>query len=219
PGGIGAAGAIAALIRTARCVHERHLPGTPSWIGPADPDLWRGTSWYVPSDSRPWFLEEGEPRRIAAISALDDAEAAHIVLSEVAAAREACSPELPALRPHLIPVVVPDEASLLKRLSLLQRDVAAGVSVPDMARREMARFSALPKGHSSGARPPLVVALVASDADELLQELDLAHRGVTRAIAQNAEWTTPRGSCFAAAPLGPRGGVAFVYPGGISAYP
>src|SRR5207244_6859557 len=57
------------------------------------------------------------------------------------------------------------------------------------------------------------------DADELLQELDLAHRGVTRAIAQNAEWTTPRGSCFAAAPLGPRGGVAFVYPGGISAYP
>ncbi|MBN1627700.1 MAG: 3-hydroxyacyl-[acyl-carrier-protein] dehydratase FabA, partial [Deltaproteobacteria bacterium] len=78
-----AASGIASLIKTALCLYYRFIPGTPGWSSPKMAELWQKTRFYVPVQSRPWILEGGRPKRIAAISGLgSDNTCAHIILSE-----------------------------------------------------------------------------------------------------------------------------------------
>ncbi|MEM6400544.1 MAG: beta-ketoacyl synthase N-terminal-like domain-containing protein, partial [Cyanobacteria bacterium P01_D01_bin.116] len=78
-----AASGIASLIKTALCLYHRYIPATPNWNKPKHLELWKDSPFYVAAESRTWFLEESQTKRVAAINGLGiDGTYAHLILSE-----------------------------------------------------------------------------------------------------------------------------------------
>ncbi len=62
------------------------------------------------------------------------------------------------------------------------------------------------------------LAILGRNLKELQREIERAIKGIKQAFETGGEWKTPVGSYFSAKPLGKKGKVAFVYPGGYSSY-
>jgi PfaB family protein len=65
-----AASGIASLIKTALCVHHRFIPGIPNWDAPKNEAEFAKNSYYFPDKSRPWILQNGATKRMAAVNGL-----------------------------------------------------------------------------------------------------------------------------------------------------
>jgi PfaB family protein len=210
-GHCGVAGGIVALIRAALCLHGRYLPPTPGRSAPCDLAAWERTPFYLPDAARPWLAQRGA-RRLAAVSGLaSNGCAAHAVLS--------AGPDAPPAsafarrsRVWLFPLAADGRADLLAQLDRLEAAVQAGVTVAALSQQTVRTYQA----RSSA---PYALALVARGPDELMCELGFARSGVAAAFDHGRDWKTPLGSSFSARPLGPKGGLTFVYPGAFSAYP
>ncbi|HVA26480.1 MAG TPA: beta-ketoacyl synthase N-terminal-like domain-containing protein [Chloroflexota bacterium] len=217
-GHAGAAAGIAALIRTALCLHERYIPGTPGWQAPKAPGAWERAGWYVAGDSRPWLSLENK-RRAAAVSGLGDGAAAHVIMSAAGSLAGSATPGKDGALRQVSPYLRQGPAQLFlagghDRASLLAALDDLGTRAHDGQSLDLlAVTSAIQPGAG-----PLKVALVAGNHDLLLKEIERAQSGVLAALAAGGEWSTPAGSYFTASPLAGTGKIAFVYSGGISSY-
>ncbi len=202
-----AASGMAALLQTVVALRQRTIPG-------------------MPSESRPWFCNAGdEPRRAAVSSLGQDGCAAHLVLSETQICpgptlAKGGDDSVPMKRGGasvvetggitIMPLVAADVSGLRTQLDALVQDLGANTALPKMARQA---FETQREVQGSFA-----LALVGDSLGELRQEAEAAKSGIEVALDSGADWVTPRGSSFSPQPLGPKGKVAFTYPGGFNSY-
>jgi len=81
---LGRASGLAGMIHAALCVYHRTLPGVQGWNGPKLPALWRFAPFYIPPESRPWFVARNGPRRLSGVNLVgQDGSCAHVILADV----------------------------------------------------------------------------------------------------------------------------------------
>lgn len=206
------ASGIASLIKTALCLYNRYIPATPKWTSPKKPEVWQGSSFYVPTESRPWFLEEGASKRVAAINGLGlDGTYAHIILSEESSHREVSSRYLEQMPFYLFPIAAGDRSALLEQLSALQETIENCASLSAAASQAFVNFE-------KRREATYALVILGRNKDELTQEIQRALQGVANAFDTGKDWQTPVGSYFTAKPQGKQGTIAFVYPGFFNSY-
>lgn len=204
------ASGMAALIKTAHCLHHRYLPGTPHWSAPKTP--WENTPFFVPPQSQPWFTHPTTPRRIAAINTLSaDGTAAHIILSEAPERTHPISAH--TLRPAvcLFPIAGHTQQYLLDQLEALEKTLPSCTDIQNAAHRCFHIYQ-------NRADRPFALGLVADTLENLRREIQAAHTGITRAFETGKSWTSRQGSACTPNPLGTTRKIAFVYPGSASTY-
>jgi PfaB family protein len=203
---------IISLIKTALCLYHRYIPAVPQWTGVKTPDIWRESPFYVATESKPWFLESGANRRIAAINSMEiDGSYAHLILSEVASQIERNSKYLEQMPYYLFALASDNRASLLNQITGLQQNLQNSPSLSQIASQTFREFQ---KHQYSN----YTIAILARNQQELTREIDRAIQGVNIAFDTGKDWLTPLGSYFTANPQGKKGNVAFVYPGSFTSY-
>ncbi|MBF2008961.1 MAG: type I polyketide synthase [Chlorogloeopsis fritschii C42_A2020_084] len=208
------AAGIAGLIKTALCLYHRYIPGVPQWTAPKKPQLWQNSPFYVATESKPWFLEQGEKasKRIAAINGLGlDGTYAHLILSEESTQKERSSTSLQQMPFYLFPLAANERSLLLDQLNALQQTIANCSCLSTAASLAFAAFQ-------KNSPATYVLAIVGRNQNELMREIQRALGGVADAFDTGKDWQTPVGSYFTSKPLGKKGTVAFVYPGAYSSY-
>ncbi|WP_392532240.1 beta-ketoacyl synthase N-terminal-like domain-containing protein [Nostoc sp. C117] len=206
-----AASGMASLIKTTLCLYHRYIPATPQWSKPKNLENWQNSIFYVASDSRTWFLDEGISKRIAAINGLGlDGTYAHLIISEETSQKERPSKYLEQTPFYLFPLVADDQSALLAQIHQLKQQIENTPSLSSIATQTYQTFQQTIQANYK-------LAIVGHNQEELLKEINLAIHGISKAFQQKSQWKTPLGSYFTANPLGKKGKVAFVYPGMASA--
>ncbi|MEH2279812.1 MAG: PfaB family protein [Nostoc sp.] len=206
------ASGIASLIKTALCLYYRYIPATPKWSGVKTPQAWEGSPFYVAMESRPWFVDKGGTRRIAAINSMGiDGSYAHLILSEEPSQEERDNRYLQQMPFHLFPIAVSDRSTIPDLLNHLQKCIEASSSLSATASETFATF----EQHSN---PKYVLSITGRNKKDLLKEIESARKGVNNAFENGTDWQTPLGSYFTAKPLGKTGAVAYVYPAAVNSY-
>ncbi|MEH1947688.1 MAG: PfaB family protein [Nostoc sp.] len=206
------ASGIASLIKTALCLYYRYIPATPKWSGVKTPQVWEGSPFYVAMESRPWFVDKGSTRRIAAINSMAiDGSYAHLILSEEPSQEERDNRYLQQMPFHLFPIAVSDRTTISDLLNNLQNTIEASSSLSVTASETFATF----QQHSN---PKYVLSITGRNTKDLLKEIESARKGVNNAFENGTDWQTPLGSYFTAKPLGKTGAVAYVYPAAVNSY-
>ncbi|AUB39174.1 hypothetical protein COO91_05166 [Nostoc flagelliforme CCNUN1] len=206
------ASGIASLIKTALCLYYRYIPATPKWSGVKTPQAWEGSPFYVAMESRPWFVDKGGTRRIAAINSMGiDGSYAHLILSEEPSQEERDNRYLQQMPFHLFPIAVSDRSTIPDILNHLQKSIEASSSLSATASQTFASFE-----QQSDAK--YVLSIAGRNTKELLKEIESARKGVNNAFENGTDWQTPIGSYFTAKPLGKTGAVAYVYPAAVNSY-
>ena len=199
----GIAGEIASLIKTALCLYYRYIPPVAQW----NEQISKNCPLYVATFAKPWFLEAGVDRRVAAINFVDNN--AHIILSEETDPQRRSHAYLEQTPCYLFPLTANDSKALLARLDLFKR------SIKDSDLSAISRQTFIEHRDSEG---DYVIAIVGKNRAEILKECDRAVKGVTKAFETGKDWQTPVGSYFTAKPQGKEGKIAFVYPGAYNAH-
>ncbi|MBD2679148.1 MULTISPECIES: type I polyketide synthase [Nostoc] len=203
---------IASLVKTALCLYHRYIPGVPNWSKPKIPEVWQGSPFYIPTESKPWFLEKGSIKRIAAINGMEvDGSYAHLILSEEVSHKHYSSKYLQQMPYYLFAIAADDQSSLLEEIRNLQESLKNCSSLSAAASQTFATFQQ--RQHAT-----YTLAILGHNQDELQREIQHSLKGVTNAFETGKDWQTPLGSYFTAKPLGQKGKIAFVYPGAYSAY-
>ncbi|MEH2075436.1 MAG: PfaB family protein [Nostoc sp.] len=206
------ASGIASLIKTALCLYYRYIPATPKWSGVKTPQVWEGSPFYVAMESRPWFVDKGGTRRIAAINSMGiDGSYAHLILSEEPSQEERDNRYLQQMPFHLFPIAVSDRTTISDLLNNLQHTIEASSSLSATASETFATF----QQHS---HPKYVLSITGRNTKDLLKEIESARKGINNAFENGTDWQTPLGSYFTAKPLGKTGAVAYVYPAAVNSY-
>ncbi|MBN3895089.1 MAG: PfaB family protein [Nostoc sp. NOS(2021)] len=206
------ASGIASLIKTALCLYYRYIPATPKWSGVKTPQVWEGSPFYVAMESRPWFVDKGGTRRIAAINSMGiDGSYAHLILSEEPSQEERDNRYLQQMPFHLFPIAVSDRTTISDLLNNLQHTIEASSSLSATASQTFATFEQHPN-------PKYVLSITGRNTKDLLKEIESARKGVNNAFENGTDWQTPLGSYFTAKPLGKTGAVAYVYPAAVNSY-
>jgi PfaB family protein len=206
------ASGIASLIKTALCLYYRYIPATPKWSGVKTPQVWEGSPFYVAMESRPWFVDKGATRRIAAINSIGiDGSYAHLILSEEPSQEERDNRYLQQMPFHLFPIAVSDRSTIPDLLNNLQHTIEASSSLSATASQTFATFE-----QQSDAK--YVLSITGRNTKDLLKEIESARKGVNNAFENGTDWQTPLGSYFTAKPLGKTGAVAYVYPAAVNSY-
>jgi PfaB family protein len=207
-----AASGMASLIKTALCLYHQYLPATPQWTKPKQPELWQHNSFYVPTKSRHWYLPNSITKRVAAINGMGlDRTYSHLVLSEEPGHIARSSNYLADTPLYLFPLAAGSLSTLLEQLDRLDRAIDENDSLTATAARVYAEFQ-------QQTQAPYALVILGRDRVELKREIDRAKSGVATAFERGEPWKTPLGSYFTTQPLGDRGEVAFVYPGGFNSY-
>ncbi|MBE8999230.1 PfaB family protein [Nostoc sp. LEGE 12447] len=206
------ASGIASLIKTALCLYYRYIPATPKWSGVKTPQVWEGSPFYVAMESRPWFVDKGGTRRIAAINSMGiDGSYAHLILSEEPSQEERDNRYLQQMPFHLFPIAVSDRSTIPDILNHLQKSIEASSSLSATASETFATFE-------QQSNPKYVLSITGRNTKDLLKEIESARKGVNNAFENGTDWQTPLGSYFTAKPLGKTGAVAYVYPAAVNSY-
>ncbi|MBD2293390.1 type I polyketide synthase [Anabaena sphaerica FACHB-251] len=211
------ASGIISLIKTALCLYHRYIPAVPQWTGVKTPDVWRGSPFYVATESKPWFLESGANRRIAAINSMEvDGSYVHLILSEEISQIERSSKYLEQMPYYLFAIAAKNQSSLLDQIITLQKTLQNSPSLSQLASQTFREFQKHQIQKHQNAN--YAIAILARNQEELTREIDRAIQGVNIAFETGKDWQTPLGSYFTANPQGKKGKVAFVYPGSFTSY-
>lgn len=202
---------IASLIKTALCIYYRYIPAVPQWSTPKYSELWKGSSFYVQTQSKPWFLGAEANKRIAAINGCSNGNIAHVILSEALVAQERDSRYLAQMPYYLFPLAADEPAVLLEQIQELEKTISQSDSLAVSAAQT---FAAYQKNQNA----TYAVGILGRNIKELQRETKRAIKGIETAFETGGEWKTPLGSYFTSKPLGKKGKVAFVYPGAYSSY-
>ena len=206
-------GHLLTLIKATLSLHHRLIPANPGWISPPWPEIWDGSSFYIPVESRTWFHPDNGTSRYAAVHLVNaDGSYLHLVLSGEHSGNQPATPVLHQANYYLFPVTASTPDQLIDMLASLKETAGNTSSLYLLAQERMGAFKRQP-AH------PFTASLVAHQPAELVREIDLAVKGIPSAMARHSEWQTPSGSYFTPEPLGDQGKVAFVYPGAFNSYP
>jgi PfaB family protein len=207
-----AASGMASLIKTALCVYHQYIPATPQWVSPKQMETLQDSPFYVPAESRLWFLPEQTTQRRAAMNSLgSDGSYAHLIFAEEPSRKSLRNSYFQQTPFYLLPLAGFNRADLLEQLDQLQPALAAAESLPQFAGQVFAEFQR--KSEATYA-----LAIAGHHKLELDREIERAKSGIEQAFAEKSDWKTPLGSYFTAHPQGKQGGVAFVYPGAFTSY-
>jgi PfaB family protein len=207
-----AASGIVSLIKTALCLYHRYIPAVPQWYSPKNPEIWQDSPFYVATESKPWFLETGVTRRIAAINGMEmDGSYAHIILSEEINQTNYSSKYLAQMPYYMFAIAADDQATLLEQIHTLQQTIQDCSSLAYAA-------SLTFKAYQQHQQGKYALAILGRNQDELIREIQRAITGVTVAFQTGKDWVTPVGSYFTSQPLGKENQVSFVYPGSFNSY-
>jgi PfaB family protein len=207
-----AASGLVSLVKTALCLYHRYIPAVPQWSKPKMPELWQGSPFYVATESKPWFLEKGATRRIAAVNSIEvDGSYGHIILSEESNQGQRSSRYLEQMPLYLFAIAADSQSTLLNQIRVLEETIrdcsclsaAASQTFTDFQKHQNATYT---------------LAILGRNKDEVLREIQRSLKGVADAFNTGKDWQTPAGSYFTANPLGERGNIAFVYPGAYGSY-
>ncbi|MEA5523553.1 PfaB family protein [Nodularia spumigena] len=206
------ASGIASLIKTALCLYYRYIPATPKWSGAKTPQKWSGSPFYVATESRPWFVDKGGTRRIAAINSIGiDETYTHVILSEDPDQEERDSKYLQQMPFHLFPVAAENQNNLQEVLNSLEKTIEDSSCLSTTASQTFTTF----KEHSESK---YALTITGRNKKEILKQIDAARKGVNTAFEKGTDWLTPLGSYFTAKPLGKTASVAYVYPAAVNSY-
>ena len=204
-GHTGAASGIAALIKTALCLHHRFIPGIPNWQKP-NSSAFATTNYYFPVASRPWLVDADQKRQ-AVVNGLDGLQ---VCLSEGVQQNTAKSPLLQGRLGHLFIIKENTEAALHQALNNLQEAINQQLT--------LAKLAAHLYYNNNQKETKYNLVLLASNRLQLQQEIRFMQVGLETALAEKRVIKTPRGSYFTPQPLGKAGKIAFSYPGSATAY-
>ncbi|MEA5575869.1 type I polyketide synthase [Anabaena sp. UHCC 0451] len=203
---------IISLIKTALCLYHRYIPAVPQWTGVKTPEIWRDSPFYIATESKPWFLEPGANKRIAAINSMEENGIyVHLILSEEPTQIERSSKYLEQMPYYLFAISAQNQSSLLNQIIRLQETLHNYPSLSQLANQTFKEFQ-------QNQNVNYTIAILARNQRELIQEIDRAIQGVNIAFDTGKDWHTPVGSYFTAKPQGKKGKVAFVYPGSFTSY-
>jgi PfaB family protein len=202
---------ITSLIKTALCLYHRYIPATSNFLALGKLQETNINPFYIASESRPWFLNAGQSKRIAAINTLaDDGSYEYLILSEVTQPkRNSNSLKHPSL--YLFPLAGNNHTDLEIQLDLLQQKLENSNSLIQLANETFATFTL---SHN----PSYTLTIVAPDKEKLRSEISKAQKGLKQAFTTGKPWKSPLGSYFTPKPLGNEGKIAFVYPGAFNSY-
>lgn len=207
------ASGIAAIVKTALCLHHRIIPVCYPRPSHKFSDRWARSQFYVPTDSRPWFQPDDHLPRMAAVNIIESYRACtHLILSDSARPIKPSNPALRQTEFYLLPVSANHSRELLEHLATLRNLAEQGHDVAALADQYY-------NHHRQQPDATCTVGIVAHHPAELLREVDMAIKGIPIAIEKKTEWQTPNGSYFTPNPQGQKGKLAFVYPGAFNSYP
>ncbi|MBE9257638.1 PfaB family protein [Dolichospermum sp. LEGE 00246] len=207
-----ASSGIFSLIKTALCLYHRYIPGVPQWSNPKQPEIWRGSPFYVAIESKPWFLEPGATKRVAAVNMIEEDNIyGHLILSEEISQVERSSQYLAEMPYYLFTIAADDRSSLLTQITALQQSLTNGSSISQLANDYFQKYQQYKQS-------TYALAILSRHPEELKREIERAIQGVKIAFATGKDWQTPLGSYFTVNPQGKKGHVAFVYPGSFTSY-
>lgn len=217
---------VAGLLKTVLSLHQRYIPPLSNWQQPMASELasWQQSAFYFPVDARPWFPHADGSAHTAAYSCQISVNKSycHVILQENLLQVEGQAHPAADVRANgyfaagsltLVLLSGDSEQQLQHRLTEL---TASELSLKALASQCFNNFS-------NNSR--YAIALIAESLDDLNKEMALAQAGISKAINDNSEWKTPKGSYFTATAAGtsaddPNGnnngnsnGVAFMYPG------
>jgi PfaB family protein len=208
-----AASGMAALIKTALCLHHRFIPGIPNWHSPTNIEDWQDKKFYFPTESRPWLKNKNQ--RYAAINSLGQDESCHhLILTEVENASKnkiTSNHFLENPSAFLMLLAGNDQGEIEQQLTQLEQQNKQGDSLKQLAQNLLAAYQ-------SNSSAKYCLTLVAHSMEELSREILSAKTGLTESFASGEEWNTPMGSYFTPDPQADKGDIAFVYPGGFNSY-
>jgi PfaB family protein len=206
------ASGMASLIKTALCLYHQYLPITPQWTAPKQPELWESSPFYISTHSRLWLHPPNASRRNAAINGIgQDFSYVHVLLTEEPSVKSLRSPYLEQTPFYLFPLAGSDRQALVTQLEALATTVENADSLAQTASQVFNDFKQQPQSLYA-------VTILGHDKAEICREIQRAQDGIPKAFDQQKDWKTPLGSYFSPNPQGPRGGVAFVYPGAFTSY-
>ncbi|MDK2412255.1 PfaB family protein [Aphanizomenon sp. PH219] len=207
-----ASSGIFSLIKTALCLYHRYIPGVPQWSNPKQPEIWRGSPFYVAIESKPWFLDPGATKRVAAVNMIEEDNIyGHLILSEEISQVERSSQYLAEMPYYLFTIAADDRSSLLTQITALQQSLTNGSSISQLANDYFQKYQQY-------RQSTYALAILSRHPEELKREIERAIQGVKIAFATGKDWQTPLGSYFTVNPQGKKGHVAFVYPGSFTSY-
>ena len=201
-----AASGIAAVIKSALCLHHRFIPGIPNWQGPREASIFGESRYYFPEQSRPWILEAGQEERVAMVRAQDGT-----LLRLREGQRVQANPYrlLQDEAPALFILKGDGPEGLLRQLSALDIAVETGAPLQEIA----ARFY-----RNARWEEPFALVIIAATGPDILQEMAFFRQHLAKAWAEGRVLKTPRGSYCTPHPVGAEAKLAFVYPGSSTAY-
>ncbi|MDQ0456410.1 beta-ketoacyl synthase N-terminal-like domain-containing protein [Rhizobium paknamense] len=207
---------MAALIRAALSLARRTLPATPqAWLASdgskASVEAVEKAGLTLMAESAPWIREERATPLSAVIGnsgPFGSYAAFRLSEAEDAAAFETVRCEVEQGFAFL-PLAGESRADLLADLAKLVTSLEAGTPWQQLQRETLLA--------SQEAISALKAVLTGRDASQLLAEARQLERFLKD--GKPGEWQTPMGSYFTDQPLGRKGKIAFVYPGGFNSYP
>jgi PfaB family protein len=204
---------LASVVKLIWCLDQKVIPGTNNWSQTEVDPRWENSIFYVPTESRTWFLPSDQSFRTAGLITQGKNEDTSLLVFKASANME----------------VYQSKPLLMESLSMY---LFAGNSVEDIQQQVIAFGSRiLPTSDiSSLARDQfhlwentpnasLTACILGRSHEELNREIEFASKGISEAAAKNTDWRTPMGSYFSPQPLGKTGSISFVYPGAFNSYP
>ncbi len=138
-----AASGMASLIKTVLCLYHRYLPAVPQWFAPKMPEVWQDSPFYVPTESRPWFVPKKVAKRVAAISGMGiDGTYAHLLVSEESVEQERNSKYLEEMPFYLFAIAADTREALLEQLNSLNQKIQNSSSLSAAACQTFTAFKA-----------------------------------------------------------------------------
>ncbi|MFJ9370917.1 hypothetical protein ACIRRA_41805 [Nocardia sp. NPDC101769] len=207
---------VAALVGVVADMHHASLPATPASLTAAlgAIDL-TGSPFCVTVVDQPWMRKQRGARRWSMLSGADRVVGdesrctAMVITSDLTSSRHSPINWVGQRGPAIVVLRGDDGAALVSGVRVLRSAIGAGENIAAVVASSIADTT--PSKYR--------VVLVATDADTLVRELDIAERTLAAKIDAGADWATPAGSFCTGAPLEPGGKVAFVYPGTYASYP
>ena len=212
---------VAGLLKTVISLQQQYIPGLKDWKSPAGDKLvsWLASVFYFPTEARPWYPNANGDIHTAAFSCLSDDSYCHLVLQENLSENIAQDVRINGYMAcsdlSLILLTFNDQQEILSKLDelaeLTQMMIGgdASITVNSIAHDKYEIFK-------TNKKASYRLSLIAENAEELMKEITLAKVGVIKALNEQKEWKTPKGSFFTAIPvnqINSEKAVTFFYPG------
>lgn len=210
-GHAGAAGSLAALVKTTLCLDQEIIPSFRGAAKSREEQARGDGPFFIPREPRYWLRNREDGPRRAGVSAISvDGNCMHVVLESVPKQRSGPQYALPlgARKDAIFPVAGDDGEELSEGLERLRGHASTD---PDRSLERLAR-EWFARERASGARNARL-AIVAKSSRHLLDQIEQARQGI-RSISVDE----PRGNQVASwyyspRPLARDGEIAFVFPG------